>query len=282
MSPVEIKTLDGSAEHEHGVVWLNVPYARPSGDPLRLQVVWPPIPDWFSDTRYPTIAFIQGSGWRWQQLGQWLVALSQFARRGYVVAIVEHRPTEIAPFPAQIEDVRAAVRFLHENAEQFRVDVDRIALWGDSSGGHLAALAAITDGTADAPGVHDVEPLGIGAVVSFYGPSDIARMPDDDACDDLLGGFDPKQHPELAASATASTYIRPATEGPLPPFLLMHGSEDPGVPFEQSAILGQALVDAGHEAELYRLEGAGHGAGAFFSGPVLDIVDDFLRKHLDV
>lgn len=279
---MEITSLDGSAAHDHGVVWMNVPYAEASGATLRLQVVWPPIPDWFSADRYPTIVFVQGAGWRRQELGQWLVALSQFARRGYVVAVVEHRPSDVAPFPAQVEDVRAAVLYLRENAERFRVDVDRLALWGDSSGGHLVALTAVTDGVPGAPGVHDAEPLGVRAVVDFYGPSDLALMPEDEACDLLLGGHDPKQHPELAAPAAAATHIRPATERALPPFLLMHGSDDVVVPFEQSVVLGEALTEAGHAVDLYRLEGAGHGAGAFFREPVLDLVDEFLRTSLDV
>ncbi|MGF0118688.1 alpha/beta hydrolase fold domain-containing protein [Promicromonospora sp. Marseille-Q5078] len=278
---MEIKPLDGTAAHDHGVVWMNVPYAKSSGSPLSLQILWPPIPDWFSQARYPTIVFVQGSGWRRQELGQWLVALSQFARRGYVVAIVEHRSSDVAPFPAQIEDVRAAVRFLNENAERYRIDTDRVALWGDSSGGHLVALTAVTDGVAGAPGVHDDAPLGVGAVIDFYGPSDLARMPVDDACDTLLGGHDPKQHPELATPAAAATHIRPATEQTLPPFLLMHGSDDDVVPFEQSVIFGEALTEAGHDVELYCLDGAGHGAGAFFREPVLDLVDEFLHKSLD-
>ena len=281
MNQLDITSIDGTAPHGHGVVWMNVPYAEASGCALHLQVVWPPIEDWFTPSRYPTVVFVQGSGWGKQELGQWLLALAEFARRGYVVAIVEHRPSDVAPFPAQVEDVRAAVRFLREHAEQYRVDTDRIALWGDSSGGHLAVLTMVTDGVAGAPGVHDADPLGLGAVVDFYGPSDLALMPEDPACIELLGGVDPRQHPEVAVPAAAATHVRPATEQTLPPLLVMHGSDDDVVPFEQSVILGEALVAAGHRIELYKLDNAGHGAGAFFSEPVTDIVDRFLKESLD-
>ncbi len=281
MNPLEIKNIDGTAPHGHGVVWMNVPYAEASGRPLRLQVVWPPMPDWSSPVTYPTVVFVQGSGWGEQMLGQWLLALAEFARRGYVVAIVEHRPSDVAPFPAQVEDLRSAVRFLRENAGRYRVDADRIAVWGDSSGGHLVVLAMVTDGVAGAPGVHDDEPLGVRAVIDFYGPSDLSLMPEDPACSQLLGGVDPRQHADVAAPAAAATHIRPATEQALPPLLVMHGSDDDVVPFDQSVVLGDALVAAGHRIELYRLDGAGHGGGAFFREPVMDIVDRFLRESFE-
>nr|WP_143762024.1 alpha/beta hydrolase [Isoptericola variabilis] len=278
MNTLEIRTIDGTAPHGHGVVWMNVPYAEASGRSLRLQVVWPPIEDWFAPVTFPTVVFVQGSGWREQMLGQWLLAMAEFARRGYVVAIVEHRPSDVAPFPAQVEDVRSAVRFLRANSGQYRVDPDRIALWGDSSGGHLVVLAMVTDGVPGALGRHDDEPLGVRAVVDFYGPGDLSLMPEDPACDDLLGGIDPREHPDVAAPAAAATHIRPAAEQELPPLLVLHGSDDDVVPFEQSVVLGDAMTEAGHRIELYRLEGAGHGAGAFFGEPVMDIVDRFLRE----
>jgi acetyl esterase/lipase len=281
MNQLDIRNIDGTAPHGHGVVWMNVPYTDASERGLHLQVVWPPIEDWFAPSTYPAVVFVQGSGWGKQELGQWLLALAEFARRGYVVAIVEHRPSDVAPFPAQVEDVRAAVRFLREHAEQYRVDTDRIALWGDSSGGHLAVLTMVTDGVAGAPGVHDDEPLGLGAVVDFYGPSDLALMPEDPACVELLGGVDPRQHPDVAVPAAAATHVRPSSEQTLPPLLVMHGSDDDVVPFEQSVVLGDALVAVGHRIELYKLDGAGHGAGAFFSEPVMDIVDRFLKESLD-
>ena len=260
---------------------MNVPYAEASGQTLHLQIIWPPIENWFSATRYPTVAFVQGSGWAKQELGQWLLALAEFAKRGYVVAIVEHRASDVAPFPAQIEDLRAAVQFLRANAERYKVDVDRIAVWGDSSGGHVALLAMVTDGVAGAPGVLDDESWGVRAVVDFYGPTDLALMPEDEACVAVLGGIDPLQHPEAAVPAAAATYIRPASEQTLPPLLVMHGIDDDVVPFEQSVVLGEAMAAAGHRMDLYQLDGAGHGAGAFFSDPVMDIVERYLKESLD-
>ena len=279
MTSLDIKHLDGTAPHQHGVVWMNVPYTRASGQTLNLQIIWPPIENWFSATRYPTIVFVQGSGWAKQELGQWLLALAEFAKRGYVVAVIEHRPSDVAPFPAQIEDLRSAVQFVRENSDRYKVDVDRMAVWGDSSGGHVAVLGMVTDGVVGAPGVHDDESWGVRAVVDFYGPSDLALMPEDPACVAVLGGIDPRQHPDAAVPAAAATYISP--ERPLPPLLVMHGTDDDVVPFEQSVVLGEAMSAAGHRMDLYQLDNAGHGAGAFFSEPVMDIVDRFLKESLD-
>ncbi|AEE46949.1 alpha/beta hydrolase [Cellulomonas fimi] len=280
MTALRITSIDGTAPHGHGVVWMNVPYAEASDRTLHVQVVWPPIADWSSPQVYPTVVFVQGSGWGRQELGQWLLPLAQLARRGYVVAVVEHRPSDVAPFPAQVEDVRSAVRFLRAHADRVRVDPGRVALWGDSSGGHLVLLTAVTDGMAGAPGVHDDEPLDVRAVVDFYGPSDLARMPEDPACVQLLGGVDPRRHAEAAAPAAVATHVRPVAEHPLPPMLVVHGSDDEVVPFEQSVLLAESLLAAGQPVELVRLEGAGHGAGAFFGDAVMDVVDRFLRRHL--
>lgn len=278
---MDIRTIDGSAPHEHGVAWLDVPYADKDGRSLRLQVLWPPIADWLIPTRFPTVVFVQGSGWQEQMLGQWLVALAEFARRGYVVAIVEHRPSTEAPFPAQVKDLRTAVRFLRDNAEQYRVDTDQIVLWGDSSGGHTVVLAALTDGDPAFTDQADAAPLGVRAVVSYYGPSDIGLMADDPACSLLIGGADVRTSPELAAPTVAMNHVPPASQaGTLPPLLILHGDQDEIVPLEQGLLLHDALRQAGHPVETYVLKGAGHGTGAFWTRATLDIVDQFLRDSV--
>lgn len=281
MDETGIETVDGSAPHEHGVVWLDVPYADKDGRSLRLQVIWPPIVDWFVPQRFPTVVFVQGSGWREQMLGQWLLPLAEFARRGYVVAIVEHRPSTEAPFPAQVKDLRTAVRFLRDNSEQYRADPDQMVLWGDSSGGHTVVLAVLTDGDPAFTDEADAAPLGVRAVVNYYGPSDISRMADDPACSLLLGGADVRTSPELVAPTIAMNHVRPASAAAtLPPVLTLHGDQDEVVPLEQGLLLHEALDQAGHPVRTYVLKGAGHGTGAFWTRETLDVVDGFLRDSL--
>lgn len=272
-----MRVIDGSAPHSHGVVWLDVPYARESGRDLRLQIVWPPMPDWDGLRMYPAVVFVQGSGWDEQQLGQWLSPLIDFAVRGYVVAIVEYRPSEVAPFPAQIADARTAVRYLRAHAAQHKIDPNRMALWGDSSGAHTALM------------VHLADDLGLAACVDYYGPTDLIRMNDEPSAFDhlaadgnegrLLGGVDLRARPDRAEPA--NVVARVPSDRAVPPVLIMHGSKDRVVPFAQSVYLYEALVAAGQPVEFYQLQGADHGSGAFWTSDTLDIVDRFLSDAFE-
>lgn len=268
-------------------LWLDVEYARKDGVPLRLSVVRPPLAEG-DETTFPLVMFVQGSAWRKQQLGNSLPGLMRFAARGYVVAVVEYRPSDVAPFPAQILDTKTAIRYMRKNAAQYAADPGRLAVWGDSSGGHTAVMTAVT---ADDPGFVEPseqgEPSGLRACVDYYGPSDIARMNEvpsngnhlvpDSPEGMLIGGLDIRENREKADATSPMRYISPDKK--LPPTLIMHGDKDRAVPFAQSALLYEALVAAGQEVEFWKLSGADHGGDAFFTDEVLDIVESFLEEH---
>ncbi|MDR0416888.1 MAG: alpha/beta hydrolase [Propionibacteriaceae bacterium] len=283
-----MRTMTADPHRWHGVVWLNVVYAVKSGLPLHLHIIWPPMDDWLSDQRYPAVLFAQGSGWQEQSLGQWLLPLGKFAQRGYVVAIVECRPSALALFPGAVRDLNSAVRFLTDNAERYKADPDRLAAWGDSSGAHTAVLSYLTEGRQDFSD-EPVAPLGLRAVVDYYGPSDLTRMQDEPTTVDhlaadspegrLLGGVDLRQHPGAAAEASALAHI--PRDRPLPPLLIMHGGKDRIVPFGQSVDLYEALRAAGQPVELVKLTGADHGDAGFWTPAALDLVDDFLRQAFE-
>jgi len=222
-------------------------------------------------------------------LGLSLPALAEFATRGYVVAIVEYRPSTVAAFPAQVRDTRTALRFLRSHADQFHVDPDRIVLWGDSSGAHTAVLTALTDGEqvySDEP--VGGEPTGVRCVVDYYGPTDISRMNEEPSVQDhieptspegqLIGGHNVLQRPDLVGPTVLMNHLSPRRS--LPPVLIVHGSKDRLVPFGQSVLLHDALVAADSPVELYQLTGADHGGPPFWQDDVLDIVDEFIRRHL--
>ncbi len=102
------------------------------------------------DRRYPLIVYVQGSGFRKQEYFKPIPQLAQFVHEGYVVASVEYRYSdEGGVFPAQVQDLKAAIRYLRAHAGEYQIDPDRIALWGDSSGGHTVALAALSDGVEE-------------------------------------------------------------------------------------------------------------------------------------
>ncbi|MCS0599720.1 alpha/beta hydrolase [Streptomyces sp. LP11] len=269
-------------------VTTDVRYAQKDGYPLRVHVLHPPVPE--DDERtFPLIGFVQGSGWFPQDLGANAAALADFTKRGYVVAIIEYRPSTVAAFPAQIHDTRTALRFLSRNAARFRVDPSRIALWGDSSGGHTTVLTYLTENDqAFSEEPVGEEPLGIRCFVDYYGPTDISRMCEEPSVQNhiapdspegmLIGGRDVRENPELVAPTVAMNHVTP--DAALKPLLIMHGSKDRLVPFAQSVLLHDALKAAGQPVTFYKLAGADHGGAPFWQEDVLDIVDAFLKAHL--
>ena len=135
---------------------LNLPYCTVpdfyggGAQALHMHVVYP-VPD-PAAPGYPVLLWICGGGWECCDPANRLHDLSYFAERGYIVCLAEYRVTGTAPFPAQIQDVKTALRFVRKHARAFRADPDRIALMGDSAGGHLVTLAGLTPGKAEFTG----------------------------------------------------------------------------------------------------------------------------------
>ena len=220
-------------------------------------------------------------------------------RRGFAVASINYRLSQQAVFPAQIQDCKAAVRFLRKNADKYHLNPDHFGAWGASAGGHLVALLG-TSGDGK-----DLEPeaeAGVGAgagtnapvssrvqaVVDWFGPTDLTMMarqapPDSqmdhdaaDAPEALLIGGPVQQNKEKAARANPITYVSKDD----PPVLIMHGDKDNLVPFGQSELLDKALKAAGVEVTFVPVPNNGHG-GPGFSTPVnRQRIQDFFTKHL--
>ncbi|MEH7490719.1 alpha/beta hydrolase [Neobacillus niacini] len=261
-------------------------FATPDGKPLLLDLYLPI----GADKPLPVIVWLHGGGWRIgdRKLGPDFRV--RFAERGYAMASIEYRLSGEALFPAQIHDVKAAIRWLRSSANEFGLDGDHIGLWGSSAGGHLAALA----GTTGEGILEDLE-LGcadfssdVQAVVDGYGPTDFLQM-DAYSHKEIAVSIDPesdllqppRQHedknspesqllgspilsvPHLVKKANPITYV---TNG-LPPFLIIHGLSDTAVAPHQSELLYQALIAKGNEATLCLIEGQGH---AFFNKNELD------------
>ena len=229
----------------------------------------------------PLLVWVHGGAWRGGSKAR-PPALS-FLGEGYAVASINYRLSQHAVYPAQIEDCKAAIRWLKANAAHYGYDPNRIGVWGSSAGGHLAVLLGTTGDVAEFDqGANLDQTSRVQAVCDFFGPTDVtlmSRFPstmDHDAPDSpesqLLGG--PVQsNKEKAARANPITYVTRDD----PPFLIMHGDKDPLVPINQSEILADALRKAGVEVTYKVVEGAGHG----FSGPEITArVREFFAKHL--
>jgi acetyl esterase/lipase len=218
----------------------------------------------------PAVLAIHGGGWRGGSKRGYGKTVAALAQHGLVVVAVDY--TLSAPgtpsWPANIEDIREAVRWLRRQAARFGVDPDRIAALGASAGGHLAALLATTaDGPGDSPG-------RVQAVIDFYGPSDLAALARESttAATSLalyLGGT-PKDVPDRYAAASPVLHVTAAA----PPMLLIHGDGDRLVPLDQSRRLAAALEAAGVPHRLIDVPAARHGFD-FQAGP-RDLVPDIL------
>ena len=260
----------------------DVEYAHPDGIPLQLDLLIPPSP-----RPVPLIIWIHGGGWNsGSRKDMPAVPLLQ---DGYAVASIDYRLSDVATFPAQIHDAKAAVRFLRANAKRFGLDPDHFGVWGESAGGHLAALLGVTSGKKALEGDEGITGVSsrVQAVADWYGPVDLANIAVgrlhksmtkqqlDDIITQLLGKS-PHDDRRLAARASPITYV---TRG-APPFFVMHGDEDEVVPLHQSVLLVSALREAGTEVEFRVLKGAGHSGEDFFSPQAIERVRAFFDQYL--
>ena len=210
----------------------------------------------------------------------------EYVEMGYGVASLNYRLSQHARFPAQIEDCKAAVRWLRARADEFGLDPTRFAAWGPSAGGYLAAMLGITGQVREYEvGVHLDVSSRVQCVVDYFGPTDFLqmdsqRLPDgmihdlaDSPESELIGG-PIQENPDVVARANPITYVTPDA----PPFLIIHGDKDLLVPYQQSVLLVEALLAVEADVSFYTVKGAGH--GQFTDPNVPELTEFFLKKHL--
>jgi len=226
----------------------------------------------------PLIVWIHGGAWK-EGSKEYCPPLP-WVEKGYVIASINYRLCQDAHFPAQIEDCKAAVRWLRTHAREYRIDPNRIVGWGDSAGGHLASLLGTTGDIADWEQGHPVGSSRLQVVIDWYGRADLACVSTDPAYADspiamLLGG----SGPDFADEAQSASPIRHISKED-PAFLIMHGDKDGVVPVEQSVAFAAALRQGGVKAKLVILKGAGHGGREFLASEEVTTIDTILSEHL--
>jgi acetyl esterase/lipase len=260
------------------VVHRDVVYGDGGGRPLKLDLVLPqPAPD----EPLPLVVFIHGGGWRGGDKAGGIARVAPLVATGdYVGATIGYRLSGEATWPAQIHDCKAAIRWLRANADRYHIDPQRIGVWGSSAGGHLVNMLGTSGGVAELEGSGGSAEHSsrVSCVVPFCGPTNFlaprrfegGRSPS--AVDLLLGGsIQDKQ--DAAREASPITYVSADD----PPFLIVHGTDDQTVPFEQAEMFYDALKKAGVDATFVRITGGSHAVG----GPaVTQRVNDFFEKHL--
>jgi acetyl esterase/lipase len=257
---------------------LNIEYAKPGGIPLLLDLYAPK----GAARPLPVVIWIHGGGWMTgDKSDHFFFAVS---RHGFAFVSINYRLSQQAIFPAQIDDCKAAVRWVRANAAEYNLDPDRIAVAGGSAGGHLAALLGTTnndprlEGNVGTTGVSSA----VRAVVDYCGPTDLVSVEQDCTPEqhtnlnqvvvDLLGG-PPSKRLDLARLASPVFHVGKQAC----PFCIVHGDQDAVVPLSQSIRLNDALQKAGVSSELHIVKGAGHG----FDDPIsFSAAIDFLKKQL--
>jgi acetyl esterase/lipase len=236
----------------------DIVYTKAGSDELKLDMARP------ADGAgpFPAVVVIHGGAWRQGNKADVRPILPQFALRGFVAISPQYRFCPKDPFPAQIHDVKAAVRWLKVNAKKYKVDPARIGAMGFSAGGHLSLLLGLT---SPADGLEGDVPAGapdsrIKAVVNYFGPTDLAARDIPDICKpwikDFLGGT-PHEQPATAAKASPLTFVSNDDA----PVLTFQGTKDPLVPFTQAIKLAEAMTSAGVPGRVELMLGAEHGWG---------------------
>src|SRR5215813_4124648 len=276
---------------------LDIPYGKANGRLLSLDALRP---ERDSGASLPVVLWLHGGGWYSgnKRFVIYTHKLDFLVRSGFVIASAEYRLSDEARFPAQIHDVKAAIRWLRARPEVLGINPERVALAGFSAGAHLAALAATTvgvpelEGESGSPGYS----TSVQAAIAMAAPTDFTRNPaatDPSLNPNSVGGAIPEQRllggrieelPTLARLASPATFIGSDT----PPILIIHGSDDEIVPVSQAEYLYQALEAKGIKVTFIRVEGGNHGcwpAGQPYpSKPLPSRLErwmlEFLEKHL--
>jgi acetyl esterase/lipase/acylphosphatase len=269
--------------------WKDLSYAK-IGDKEKLDIYLPAE----GKGPYPVIIYIHNGAWSAgsKTPGSALEGI----KKGYAVIALGYSLSQNAKFPRQIYEIKAAIRWLRANSKDYKLNSDKIAVWGDSAGGHLAALAGTTGdvNSLEDPGMgNPKQSCRVQAVVDWYGPIDLLNlvrqqkeagimnsMFSDSDFSDLTQflGAPMSKIPELAKQATPSSFISKDD----PPFFIQHGKTDAIVPYQQSVDFATKLekVLGSDKVTLDLLDDAGHGGTAFSNQQNLEKVFKFLDKYL--
>ena len=232
----------------------DITYCTVGGVELKMDLYFPES----MDGPWPAAVYVHGGAWQAgdKTAGAGYREVPELVAHGYLVASINYRLAPRYRFPAQIEDVKCAIRHLRAHAASYNLDPQRIGAWGSSAGGHLVALLGVTDPSdgLEGHGGYPEQSSRVQAVVDLFGPADIRFGTDPDPILERVFGTSDTSAPILQI---ASPVIYASADDP--PFLILHGTEDPVVPPEQSQALYDALTAAGVPVTLVLVENAGHG-----------------------
>ncbi len=237
---------------------------------------------------FPAVVIIHGGGWLYGSYREYTLLATRLAEKGYVAMTASYRLAPDHRFPAQLHDVKSAVRWLRAHAAQYRVDKDRIGVFGHSAGGHLACMLGTTCGHKDLEGNGGFknESSSVCCVVCCSCLTDLAHMHQchkevtfgflTKAAVEKFVGAPPDKAPDSYAKASPITYAAKTS----PPTLLIYGTKDSVVPIAQSQRLGEKLRTAGAPVEILPVQDAAHDFNGEFARRAEAAMIDFFDRHL--
>ncbi len=267
------------------VMCIDIVYSVQNGKELHLLLYYPRNKTQFN---YPLLIYVPGSGWHKQDIRNNSSLMCHFVQQGYLVASVEYRDSSIALMPSQVVDVKNAVRYLVLNAAKYSIDTQRIAIMGDSSGGHTALMVGLTQNFDFSDDTYKGIFFDIKCIIDLFGITHLTTMRDGPIAEDhaaahgcvgeVLGGRDVDDCRDEAELYSPVNHI--FADKKAPPVLILHGNRDGVVTFRQGVELYQKLRSLNKYVEMVCFEDAAHWSGGFRSYKMLGIVTDFLDKYL--
>jgi acetyl esterase/lipase len=231
----------------------------------------------------PAVLVVHGGGWRSGTKFHWIRHARKMVKHGFVVVAINYRHAPSHKFPAQVHDVKQAVRFMRRHAQRYKIDPERIGAYGYSAGGHLVSMLGTTDSEdgleGDVPeGYEEFTDTRIRCVVAGGAPTEFSWLGEDSrALNYWLGdGVTIRKNPELFQKAYPTSYI----SNDDPPFYFYHGTSDLVVPAKAAKVMHDKLTEAGVSSQFIDYEGTGHIALFSKTGEPLDRIIEFLDKHL--
>ena len=236
--------------------------------------------------KLPLIIWIHGGGWQNGSKDGFPPLFKGYVQKGYAVASINYRLSGHATFPAQIEDCKAAIRWLRAHAQENQIDPDHIGVWGSSAGGHLVALVGTSGNVKEFDVGENLDQSSrVQAVCDFYGPTDFkvfvttpkyeSHSSDNSPEAKLIGG-PVLTNLEKAAKLNPITYVTKDD----PPFMIVHGDADPTVPINQSELLFDALKQSDVPVHFHTINDARHGGPEFNAPPVETMIEQFFETSL--
>lgn len=298
------ETFPEFTEEVEGAVWVpttgdeiganclhDVEYLNIDGYPLHLQICLPNTRNPHAPS--PCMIHVQGSAWFYQNRWDKVTIVERMVEKGYAVVIVQYRHSEIAPFPAQAQDARNAIRFMKVHAEEYNIDPERIIISGDSSGGHTSMLAGlIKDGEKFPDGTpfdDDTRFPGVSAsvkgIINMYGsismqiedgyPTTVNHHLPDSPEGMEMGAVNLRENPELRKKGSVETYV--TEDRDMVPTFLTHGTKDFTVNCIQTVMLYRKMKEQNKDVRLYLIQGAKHGGAEFWTPEQCDRMDEFMK-----